>query len=766
MTTSEGSAPLGEKNPAGSESGAASGTAAPDAAAAAAASAPSAIPSIPDHELDAVAEGRHSGPHGILGQHLAGGASGKRVVVRVRRPLAQTVTVVLSTGARVPLEHLRAGIWQGVHDHGLDDYRVETVYGDGVPHLSDDPYRFLPTIGDMDVYLLGEGRHERIWEALGAHVREHWGTEAAVPGVSFSVWAPHARAVRVSASFNGWDGAQHAMRRLNAGGIWELFVPGVGAHETYKFQILTNSGEWIDKADPMARHAEKPPHTASVVAAPRGHEWQDAAWMERRAKTNPHEGPMSVYELHALSWKPGLSYRELADELIPYLDETGFTHVEFMPLAEHPYGPSWGYQVTGYFAPTSRMGSPDDLRYLIDRLHGAGYGVIMDWVPGHFPKDAFGLARFDGEPLYEHSDPRLGDQQDWGTYVFNFGDSQVRNFLVGNALYWLEEFHIDGLRVDAVASMLYRDYSRDEWIPNIHGGREYLEAISFLQEANATAYKNYPGVIMIAEESTSFDGVTRPTDQGGLGFGLKWNMGWMNDDLRYIERDPIHRSYHHNDLMFSFVYAWSEQYVLPISHDEVVHGKGSLFGKMPGDHWQKLANVRLFLAYMWGHPGKQLLFMGQEFAQQAEWNESRGLDWWQLDDPAHRGILKLVTRLNTIYREQPALWELDNDPSGLQWISGGDAANSVVVFARRDRAGRSVITAFNFSNQGLHDYRIGVPSAGTWHEALNTDDWAFGGSGVTNVGPRAAQTIPYDGFEQSIAISLPPLGATWWTIEE
>ncbi|MGO2112666.1 MAG: 1,4-alpha-glucan branching enzyme, partial [Pseudoclavibacter sp.] len=443
----------------------------------------------------------------------------------------------------------------GGHAGGLDDYTIEARYGEHVD-VQDDPYRFTPTVGDLDLYLLGEGRHERLWDVLGANVRDHAGTRSTSRGTAFAVWAPHARAVRVTGSFNDWDGSRHAMRRLNGQGVWELFVPGVEAGAVYKFQILTQHGAWIDKADPVAKHAERPPHTASVVAAPAAHEWGDGAWMRRRAETDPHTAPMSVYELHALSWRPGLGYRELADELVTYLDELGFTHVEFMPLAEHPYGPSWGYQVTGYYAPTSRLGSPDDLRYLIDRLHQAGYGVIMDWVPGHFPKDAFALGRFDGEPLYEHGDPRLGEQPDWGTYVFNFGDSQVRNFLVANALYWLDEFHIDGLRVDAVASMLYLDYSRDEWVPNIHGGRENLEAIAFLQEACATAYREHPGTVMIAEESTSFDGVTRPTSQGGLGFGLKWNMGWMNDNLRYFERDPLYRGYHHGELTFSYVYAW------------------------------------------------------------------------------------------------------------------------------------------------------------------------------------------------------------------
>jgi 1,4-alpha-glucan branching enzyme len=549
------------------------------------------------------------------------------------------------------------------------------------------------------------------------------------------------------------------MRKLNDQGVWELFIPDVTAGHAYKFQILTEHGEWIDKADPLARHAEQPPHTASIITNAPQHEWGDDEWMRERAERDPHNSPMSVYELHAMSWREGLTYRTLADELIDYLDELGFTHVEFMPLAEHPFGGSWGYQVTGYYAPTSRLGTPDDLRYLIDRLHQAGYGVLMDWVPGHFPKDAFGLAKFDGQPVYEHPDPRLGDQQDWGTHVFDYGNSQVRNFLVANALFWLEEFHIDGLRVDAVASMIYRDYSRDEWLPNSDGGREYYEAIDFLKEVNATAYKRSPGIVMVAEESTSFPGVTKPTDQGGLGFGLKWNMGWMNDNLRYFEKDPVYRKWHHGDLTFSFVYAWSEQYVLPISHDEVVHGKGAMFSKMPGDDWQKAANLRAFYSYQWSHPGKPLLFMGQEFGQPSEWNESRGLDWWLLDNPTFSGIQRYISELNQLYRDVPALWELDNDPNGLQWINGGDAEHSLLAYLRRDRSGAVIACIHNFSNEPLEGYRVGLPE-GTWREALNSDDVAFGGGGVTNA-EVVLDREPANGFAQSASLRIPPLGAVF-----
>jgi 1,4-alpha-glucan branching enzyme len=596
---------------------------------------------------------------------------------------------------------------------------------------------------------------------LGAHFRDHGGVSGAVRGTAFTVWAPNAQAVRVVGDFNGWDGTRHAMRSMGGSGVWELFVPGVEPGTAYKFELLGPDGGWELKADPMARYTECPPATASVVGTST-YQWRDDAWMRTRATSNPHNGPMSVYELHLGSWRPGLSYREAADQLIDYVGALGYTHVEFLPLAEHPFGGSWGYQVTGYYAPTARFGHPDDLRYLIDRLHEAGIGVLMDWVPGHFPKDAWALARFDGAPLYEHPDPRRGEQKDWGTYVFDFGRPEVRNFLVANALYWLEEFHVDGLRVDAVASMLYLDYSRadGEWLPNIHGGNENLEAIAFLQEATATAYKRNPGVVMIAEESTSWNGVTAPTTSGGLGFGLKWNMGWMHDSLEYMHEDPLYRSYHHNKLTFSFVYAFSEHFMLPISHDEVVHGKGSLLAKMPGDHWQKLANMRVYLALMWSHPGKQLLFMGQEFGQPSEWSEERGLDWWILDQPAHRGLFALVTRLNQLYRELPALWRHDNEPAGFEWIDGGDARGNVISFLRRD--GDEVLVAvLNFSGVPHEGYRVGLPAAGSWQEVLNTDAAEFGGSGVGNGGAVTATNEPWAGRPASATLTLPPLGGLW-----
>jgi 1,4-alpha-glucan branching enzyme len=706
----------------------------------------------PDH-VAALVQGRHPRPHDALGQHPVDGGH----VVRVVRPLAESVTAIRRDGTRVPLEHARDGLWHAVLPGEGQAYEIETTYADGPAWTSDDPYRFVPTFGETDLFLFGEGRHEQLWKALGAHWRPHEGVE----GTAFSVWAPHAQAVRVVGDFNGWDGTQHAMRRLDDNGVWELFVPGLEPGAVYKFEILTPSGEWVARADPMARFTEVPPRTGSRIEASL-FAWEDGEWMARRAASDPHQRPLSVYEIHLGSWRPGLDYRSIADELIEYLGQTAFTHVEFLPLAEHPFGGSWGYQVTGYYAPTSRFGHPDDLKFLIDRLHRAGYGVLLDWVPAHFPKDEWALARFDGEPLYEHSDPRIGEHPDWGTLVFNFGDSQVRNFLVANALFWLEEFHVDGLRVDAVASMLYLDYSRQEgqWVPNRYGGRENLEAIDFLQEANATAYKRNPGILMIAEESTSWGGVTRPTDQGGLGFGLKWNMGWMHDSLQYMHENPMWRSHHHDEITFSFVYAFSENFLLPISHDEVVHGKGSLLGRMPGDQWQKLANVRAYLAFMWAHPGKQLLFMGSEFGQPSEWSEQRGLDWWILEQPAHQGLQRLVGQLNRLYREEPALWERDFDATGMEWIAS-DPERDVVAFLRRSRGDDVVACLVNFGGNPVGPYRIGLPESGRWDEILNTDAEEFGGSGVGNLGGVDADDVPWGGRAASAELTLPPLGAVW-----
>jgi 1,4-alpha-glucan branching enzyme len=722
------------------------------------------LPDLPTEVLDQVAAGSYYDPHSVLGQHpiRSAGVSDAVTIIRTFRPLAEQVTAVLASGARSELTHLHGGIWQTFTLTGLSDYTIEARYPDGSVWAADDPYRFSPTLGDLDIHLIGEGRHERLWDVLGSHYREHAGVSDATMGTSFAVWAPHAKAVRVIGDFNSWDGQGHSMRSLGGSGLWELFVPGLEPGGTYKYEILTQYGEWVRKADPMARYTEVPPLTASVVGQSL-HVWEDGDWMLKRATTDPHNSPMSVYELHVGSWRPGLGYRELADQLIDYLTELQFTHVEFMPLAEHPFGGSWGYQVTSYYAPTARFGHPDDLRYLIDRLHQAGIGVLVDWVPGHFPKDEWALAHFDGQALYEHPDPRRGEQPDWGTLVFDFGNSQVRNFLVANALYWLDEFHVDGLRVDAVASMLYLDYSRKEgeWLPNQYGGRENLEAISLLQEATATAYKLYPGIVMIAEESTSWPGVTHATDRGGLGFGLKWNMGWMHDSLEYMQTDPLFRSYHHGEITFSFLYAFSENFILPISHDEVVHGKGSLLHKMPGDHWQKLANLRAYLAFMWAHPGKQLLFMGQEFGQPSEWSEERGLDWWILDQPVHRALLGLVAQLNRVYKDNPALWARDNDASGFEWIDGGSSSQNLVSFLRWDSRGNPIAVLMNFSGNPVGPYRVGLPFSGVWEELINTDAVEYGGSGVGNLGAVEAENVPWSGRPASVELTLPPLAALY-----
>ncbi|EPD30737.1 1,4-alpha-glucan branching protein GlgB [Gleimia europaea] len=709
--------------------------------------------------LSAVANATHHSPHSVLGGHIHDGV----VTIRTVRHLADSVTVVTKTG-EYEATHEQDGIWTAVLPfYTVPDYRLRVTYGDQVVD-SDDPYRFLPTIGEMDLYLIGEGRHENLWEALGAHVRTFYSELGEVHGVSFTVWAPNARAVRVVGDFNYWDGTGSAMRTLGASGVWELFVPGVEVGARYKFEICGPDGNWMQKADPMARATEIPPATASVVTD-KFHEWADNEWMEARAAKDPHTSPMSVYEVHIGSWRQGLGYRSLADELVPYLKRMGYTHVEFMPVAEHPFGGSWGYQVTSYYAPTSRFGTPDDFRYLVDKLHQAGIGVILDWVPAHFPKDSWALARFDGTALYEDPDPMRGEHPDWGTLVFNFGRREVRNFLVANALYWLEEFHIDGLRVDAVASMLYLDYSRNdgEWRPNQYGGREHLEAIEFIQEANATAYRRNPGIVMIAEESTAWPGVTAPTSGGGLGFGLKWNMGWMNDTLRYMQEDPVNRRWHHGELTFSLVYAFSENYVLPLSHDEVVHGKGSLISKMPGDKWRRLAGLRSLLAYQWSHPGKQLLFMGQDFGQESEWSEAYSLDWWLMDDPGHRGVNRLVARLNNIYKNSPALW--DDNYTGYEWIEAGDADHNVISFIRKgkDEAGDTdiLVCISNFAGNPHEGYRVGLPFSGRWEEVLNTDAEIYGGSGVCNMGPIIAEDVPWNGRPASVELRVPPLGAVW-----
>jgi 1,4-alpha-glucan branching enzyme len=713
---------------------------------------------VAGEELDRLVGGAHPQPHSILGAHPVEPGS---TVIRTLRPGADAASVVIE-GKRLSLEQVHpGGVFAATVDLDPADYRIEVTY-DGNTYVVDDPYRWLPTLGELDLHLVSEGRHEELWKELGAHVRSYDTPSGPVSGTSFAVWAPNASGVRVQGDFDYWSGRAYPMRSLGASGVWELFVPGVGDGTKYKFTILGKDGVWREKADPMAFATEVPPATASVVFTSR-YEWNDDAWLTTRRETAWHAAPMSMYEVHLGSWRQGLGYRELATELVDYVKQTGFTHVEFLPVAEHPFGGSWGYQVSSYFAPTSRFGNPDDFRYLVDALHQAGIGVIVDWVPAHFPKDAWALARFDGTALYEHSDPRRGEQPDWGTYVFDFGRREVRNFLVANAVYWLEEFHIDGLRVDAVASMLYLDYSRKagEWLPNVHGGRENLEAVQFLQEMNATVYKRVPGVVTIAEESTSWPGVTRPTHLGGLGFGFKWNMGWMHDTLAYIQHQPIHRQYHHHEMTFAMVYAYSENFVLPFSHDEVVHGKGSLLDKIPGDRWQQMATLRALYAYMWAHPGKQLIFQGSEFGQGGEWSESRSLDWWLLDAPDHAGIQRLVGDLNTTYRDTRAIWSQDIVDSGFGWIDANDASGNVFSFLRWGDDGSVVAAVANFSPVPHENYRLGLPFAGRWQELVNTDAEIYGGSGVGNLGEVRASGPSWHGQESSADIRVPPLGTLW-----
>jgi 1,4-alpha-glucan branching enzyme len=696
--------------------------------------------------MDELIIGTAHDPHATLGAHPAGG----RTVIRTLRRGATSVAVVVGDtrvdAARVHDE----GVFEATVPGEVLDYRLDV---DG--RVVDDPYRHPPTIGDIDLHLIGEGRHERLWTVLGAQPREG--------GVSFAVWAPSAQGVRVVGDFTGWgphDG--WPMRSLGSSGVWEVFVPDASVGHRYKYRILGRDGTWREKSDPMAQRTEVPPRTASVVYRS-DYDWKDGDWVTRRAVSQAHREPMSIYEVHLGSWRPGLSYRELADQLTDYVVEMGFTHVEFLPVMEHPFGGSWGYQVTGYFAPTARFGEPDDFRYLVDRLHQAGVGVLLDWVPAHFPRDEWALARFDGTPLYEHSDWRRGEHPDWGTYIFDYGRREVRNFLVANALYWCAEFHVDGLRVDAVASMLYLDYSREagQWEPNKYGGRENLDAIQFLQETNATVYKHHPGVVVIAEESTAYPGVTHATSGGGLGFGFKWNMGWMHDTLLYLSKEPIYRQHHHNQITFSMVYAWSENYVLPISHDEVVHGKGSLAGKMPGDLWQRMANLRALVAYMWAHPGKQLLFMGCELADDQEWNEERGLNWSLPHDPLRAGVQKLVKDVNAQYKRVPALWSQDTTPAGFRWIVNDDAANNTLAFVRLALDGSPLVCVVNFSAVPHEDYRIGMPRAGEWSEVLNTDAGDYGGSGVGNMGIVRTEDVPWHGMPSSARLRIPPLGAIW-----
>lgn len=713
-----------------------------------------AIHKAPTEQLDQIVDGWHHDPHSILGAH----PDGNGIIIRVLRPWAKAVQMVID-GQAHNLIHEHRGIWLGrIAGTEIPSYTLLVDYGDGFIK-ADDAFRFIPTIGELDLHLFNEGRHEQLWNFLGAHQISHQG----VSGVRFAVWAPNAQGVRVVGDFNHWDGLATPMRSMGASGVWELFIPLIESGAIYRYSILGKDGIWRMKSDPMAYATEAPPANASKVFKS-NYAWQDQDWLTRRGQVNPHDQAMSLYEVHLGSWRPGLTYLELAKQLVDYTVEHGFTHIEFMPVAEHPFSPSWGYQVTSYFAPTSRFGNPDEFRYLVDACHQAGLGVIMDWVPAHFPKDDWALARFDGTCLYEHENPKRGEHPDWGTLVFDFGRNEVRNFLVANALYWLTEFHIDGLRVDAVSSMLYLDYSREDgqWESNIHGGRENLEAMQFLQEVTATVYGRVPGAVMIAEESTAWPGVTKTTDSGGLGFGFKWNMGWMHDSLEYIKEDPINRKYHHDKMTFSLMYAWSENFILPISHDEVVHGKGSLYARMPGDHWQKLANLRAYLGFMWAHPGKQLIFMGTEFAQPDEWNESQSLAWHLTELDQHEGVQKTIKDLNKNYRETPSLWQRDNEPSGFEWLVGDDAANNVFAWARHGNDGSTLVSVTNFSPVVREDYQLPFPSSGIWQQILNTDDLKYGGSGVGSIDHLEVAAVNYFGKPASAIVTLPPLATCWF----
>jgi len=712
--------------------------------------------------IDAIAAAVHADPFSVLGPHVEDG----HLTIRAVLPAAEAVSVMRPGAEPVPMTRRHpAGIYEASLPDVTDrvDYRLHVTYPGGHTMEVDDPYRYGRVITDYDLYLFGEGNHTRIYDRLGAHPM----TIGSTTGVHFAVWAPNAARASVVGDFNGWDGRVHPMRMLGASGVWEIFVPAAGLGHRYKFELRARDGRILIKSDPFGFAFEVPPLSASIVSRP-DYEWGDAQWMAtREANASWFERPMAVYEVHLGSWarmaeegERYLTYRELAARLIPYVKEMGYTHIELLPVMEHPYSASWGYQVTGFFAPTSRFGTPADFKAFVDVCHQHGIGVILDWVPGHFPKDAHGLARFDGTALFEHEDPRQGEHRDWGTLIFNYGRNEVRNFLLANALFWLQEYHVDGLRVDAVASMLYLDYSRNpgEWVPNRFGGRENLEAISFLQQLNSQTHAEAPGSITIAEESTAWPSVSRPTWLGGLGFTYKWNMGWMNDILEYVRKDPVYRKWDHRHLTFSMLYAFNENFILPFSHDEVVHGKGSMFGKIPGDDWRKAATLRALYGFMYAHPGKKLMFMGDEFGQGREWNHDRSLDWHLLGEPLHAGLHRFVQDLNRVYVSERALHEIDFDHSGFRWIDCNDSENSIVSLIRHAREhDEFVVAVLNFTPVPRAGYRIGVPKAGAYREVLNSDAGYYGGGNIGNGGIVEADPIPDHGFDYSISLTLPPL---------
>ncbi|MBB3101775.1 1,4-alpha-glucan branching protein GlgB [Azomonas macrocytogenes] len=709
-----------------------------------------------DADVEALVRAEHGNPFAVLGPH----PDGTGVTVRAYLPRALRVDLIARDSDQV-LSSMDQGQVPGFFFTRMDKpqpYRLRIRWASG-EQITEDPYSFGELLGEMDLYLFAEGNHRHLGRCFGAQVMEIGG----VPGVRFAVWAPNARRVSVVGSFNSWDGRRHPMRLRIPSGVWEIFIPRLEPGETYKYEILGQHGLLPQRADPLALATELPPGTASKIAKPLQHQWRDEAWMQQRAARQAVDAPMSIYEVHAGSWRRDngrlYSWHELAERLIPYVVEMGFTHIELMPIMEHPFGGSWGYQPLSQFAPSARYGTPQDFANFIDACHNANIGVILDWVPAHFPTDAHGLGDFDGTALYEYAHPFEGFHQDWDTFIYNLGRTEVHGFMLASALHWLREFHVDGLRVDAVASMLYRDYSRQEgeWIPNRYGGRENLEAIDFLRHLNDVVAQDAPGAMVIAEESTAFPQVSGPTHEGGLGFSYKWNMGWMHDTLEYIQEDPIHRSYHHDRMTFGLIYAFSEKFVLPISHDEVVHGKRALLDKMPGDRWQKFANLRAYLSFMWTHPGKKLLFMGCEFGQWREWSHDHELDWFLLNEADHEGARVLVRDLNRLYRQEPALYERDSEPGGFQWLIGDDRANSVFSWLRWSASGQPLLIMANFTPVVRKNYRIGVPIAGPWQEVLNSDAACYGGSNVGNGGQVEAEQLASHGQPVSLNLTLPPL---------
>ncbi|WP_273319564.1 1,4-alpha-glucan branching protein GlgB [Vallitalea guaymasensis] len=714
---------------------------------------------INQDELNVLINSNHRDPHHILGIH----EYKNQYYVNAFLPYTKEVYLVdKNSSKKIKMEKVHEVGFYTILINKIIDYKFYVINEEGYKWEIEDPYRFQSQISDVDLYLFGKGTHYEIYNKLGAHVLEIDG----VSGVMFAVWAPNAMRVSVIGDFNHWDGRIHQMREQGNSGIYELFIPSLVSGEKYKYEIKTKQGSLLEKSDPYGNYSELRPSTASIVANVNSYEWKDSKWLESRMNKNPIDEPVSIYEVHLGSWRRGdnnefLSYKELADQLIKYVKDMGYTHIELLPIAEHPYDASWGYQVIGYYAVTSRFGTPEEFMYLVDSCHNNNIGVILDWVPAHFPKDEHGLIRFDGTALYEHDDPKRGEHPHWGTMIFNYGRSEVSNFLIANAVYWFDKFHIDGLRVDAVASMLYLDYGKDygEWIPNRDGGRENHEAVEFFKHLNSIVYEKYPGIMMIAEESTSWTGVSRPTNLGGLGFGMKWNMGWMNDFLRYMQKEPVHRKYHHNDLTFSMVYAYTENFILVLSHDEVVHGKGSMIGKMPGDYWQKFANLRVAYGFMYGHPGKKLQFMGNEFAQFEEWTESKSLDWHLLLYDSHRQIQDYVRDMNKLYHEEIAFWYDDFSQSGFEWINCGDYEESIITFIRKGiELKDTLVFICNFTPIPRTMHRIGVPYKGEYREILSSDDVKYGGSGVMNKKVIRSMDLEWDGRNQAIDIKVPPLG--------